>query len=32
VTHGADSLETAVEALNPISDPSIVVCREEDGS
>lgn len=32
MTHGADTLETAVEALNPTSDPSIVICKEEDGS
>jgi hypothetical protein len=32
VTHGADTLEAAVQALNPTSDPSIVVCEEEDGS
>jgi hypothetical protein len=32
VTHGADTLETAVAALNPTGDPSIVICEEEGGS
>ena len=29
VTHGADALETAVEALNQTGDPSIVICKDD---